>query len=192
MKNSPILGAACPPGQRLHRKPEKAGEEQQQQQSADKRDMGSFSTADSYVLFCERVCMRVLVCGSLPVCVHAYLFRKIDSLLMLRAAMRLPWLIAECCCVHVRASVWLSVCGWDWQSPYRLRASCREQSTGIILHSRPKHLNTQSSNSPKSDKAEADIGTSMSVCVCMRVCERAHSCWPCTNGEKTPAGSPDM
>lgn len=106
-------------------------------------------------------------------CVHAYLFRKIDSLLMLRAAMRLPWLIAECCCVHVRASVWLSVCGWDWQSPYRLRASCREQSTGIILHSRPKHLNTQSSNSPKSDKAEADIGTSMSVCVC--VCVSAHT-----------------
>lgn len=72
---------------------------------------------------------------------------------MLRAAMRLPWLIAKCC-VHVRASVWLSVCVGDWQNPRRLRASCRKQSTGIILHSRPKHLNTQCSNSPKSDKAE--------------------------------------
>lgn len=119
-------------------------------------------------------------------CVHAYLFRKIDSLLMLRAAMRLPWLIAKCCRVRVRAGVWLSVCAGDWQSPYRLRAGCRKQSTGIILHSRPKHLNTQCSNSPKSDKAEADIGTSMRAHTHTQPHTRARTRWPHTNrGKKT-------
>lgn len=145
MKNSPMLRATHPPGPRPHGNLVKAGE----QQNTDKRDAGSFGTADSYVLFCERVCAGV--CLREPA--HVYLFRKIDSPLMLRAAMRLPWLIAKCC-VHVRASVWLSVCVGDWQNPRRLRASCRKQSTGIILHSHPKHLNTQCSNSPKSDKAE--------------------------------------
>lgn len=122
---------------------------------------------------------------------HAYLFRKIDSLLMLRAAMRLPWLIAKCCRVRVRAGVRLSVCAGDWQSPYRLRAGCRKQSTGIILHSRPKHLNTQCSNSPKSDKAEADIGTSMRAHTHTHTL--AHTLVGLTpTGEKNPAGSPDM
>lgn len=75
----------------------------ERQESTDERDTGSFSVAESYVLFSMRV--RVYVCAYLCVyvCVCAYLFRKIDSLLMLRAATRLPWLMAKyynvCACV---------------------------------------------------------------------------------------------
>lgn len=58
---------------RQHGKLERAGV----QRSTHKRDTSSFSTADSYVLFCKCVC--VFVCVSLSVGVHAYLFRKIDS-----------------------------------------------------------------------------------------------------------------
>lgn len=60
MKNSPMLRATHPPGPRPHGNLAKAGE----QQNTDKRDAGSFGTADSYVLFCERVCARVFVCVS--------------------------------------------------------------------------------------------------------------------------------
>lgn len=145
------------------------------------------------------MCCSVSVCASVCLCepAHVYLFRKIDSPLMLRAAMRLPWLIAKCC-VHVRVSVWLSVCAGDWQNPRRLRASCRKQSTGVILHSRPKHLNTQCSNSPKSDKAEthprARAHTHTRASIHTRMCANAHkhslslshthTPWPHTNREK--------
>lgn len=134
------------------------------------------------------MCCSVRVCASVCLCepAHVYLFRKIDSPLMLRAAMRLPWLIAKCC-VRARATVRLSVCAGDWQNPRRLRASCRKQSTGIILHSRPKHLNTQCSNSPKSDKAE----THPPARTYALTNTRTHTLASHQQGEN-PAGSPDM
>lgn len=114
--------------------------------------------------------------------------------------MRLPRLTAEsadataavctyACTTVVRACM---PSAGDWRSPRSgLGAPTAERSTGVILHSRPKHLNTRAGETPWNLERGGGWGG-------RHVHVHALSFWPRTKwggvkgGWETPAGSPDM